>query len=81
MFILRKRFAHYLLVLAFLPLIYGLRSLPHRCKYVVYGSYGPAIGNDVKTCCPKLPHINIPRERPLGRIYIYIYIYIYIHIL
>ena len=33
------------------------RDLYRRCKYIVYGSYGPPIGNHVITCGPKLPYI------------------------
>ena len=30
------------------------RNLYRRCKYVVYGSYSPPVGDHVITCEPKL---------------------------
>ena len=32
------------------------RNLYRRCKYVVYGRYGPPIGNHIVTCGPKPPY-------------------------
>ena len=31
-------------------------NLYRRCKYVVYGSHGPPMGNHAITCAPKLPY-------------------------
>ena len=35
------------------------RDLYRRCKYIVYNSYGPPVGNHIINCEPKLPYIFV----------------------